>query len=348
MVVVDFIKGRSYWFWLTLWCAVLVMLVRGTLVLPQILGVEMWRVRLWVWNLPVQVAVLVPFVTFAAGAAVARRVQGPKLVLPLVATSIAVYVMLAWVGPVLEYQRRAASDRVDVAAIHPFGPQTPPGILAQKAYVQANPPATYSLAVEEPLQRAPNFLDLVLISAFVLALHATLNGYLGAVLARILDLGDPVGRSKKLWAAGIGSAVLFFAMYQPIDSAVRASPAVSGWFALAVPVGFGALIGAFRWVESMRRRETALREREAVLEDRKHGPARWLVDETIPGIALSGDVLTRPRHGRGPAMLHRDLDEQTTELVYGTYAEHLIKLDRVRRGESPSRPSPRSRSSRPA
>ncbi len=190
---------------------------------------------------------VLPFLLFGSGVALAEtNAPSRRLTRSAIGTAVALaafaYVLVAWVSPMVEDRERATVG-VEATEARRFGARTPPGIIRNLRFVEANPPNEYSLAVEEPHKRPPNVLRWHLYFPAVLALFGVANVLLGALAARLTaSIGGNLRRSARL-AIGVVGGLLFFACVDvtwpnppfPRDGTLRPG-VVAPWLPLAVPL----------------------------------------------------------------------------------------------------------------
>ena len=208
------------------------------------------------WWLGVSVAylgLLLPFLLFGSGVALAQA-NAPSLRLTRRAICVAVslaafaYVLLAWVHPELNYRNDAARG-VEAAGTRPFGASTPPGILRNLRFVEANPPDQYSMRVSEPHATPPDVLRWDLHYPVVLALFGIANVFLGALAAKLtVGLRGKLRRSARL-AMGLAGGLLFFACVDALSPAQAFRRGgtlwpgvVAAWLPLTVPLIEGVVL----------------------------------------------------------------------------------------------------------
>jgi hypothetical protein len=157
------------------------------------------------------------------------------------------YWLLAYGAPLAEYQARASAG-ADVVARYPAGLGTPAGLRAWREAVEANPPERYSLSVERPLERPPNYITYLLHGSAAVAAFALLAALLGYRTGRLTNGLPPPPRSNARWAIGLATTVAFYLALRIGDGWVQGDPTRSGilgaWLPLAVPLAVLILVGA--------------------------------------------------------------------------------------------------------
>ena len=128
----------------------------------------------------------------------------------------------------------------DLQSVHPFGPDTPGALVAQRRAIVANPPERFSFRVSEPLTHPPNWLTYGLHSPIVLSVFAIFAAFLGRK-GRTLTTGlSPPNRKNSRWALGLVVSLAFFLAVAAGAEWVRKNPSNSGvlgaWLPLIVPL----------------------------------------------------------------------------------------------------------------
>ena len=219
----------------------------GTLALswPPFLG-EATFLR-WLWLFAEDAALVLPFLLFAGGVALARALGFSKRVLrAAVVVGISVvavsYLLGSWVAPVLD-DRYLASLGPETEDMRRFGPQTPVGITRNIRFVEANPPEEYSLRASSPHTLPPNVLRWELHAPLALAVFGVLNVFIGALAAELTVDRTRGSRRNARMAIGILGGIAFFACHilaGPVEPFLRDGTMRSGvtaaWLPLALPV----------------------------------------------------------------------------------------------------------------
>jgi hypothetical protein len=199
--------------------------------------------------------ILLPFAAMAGGL-VLRDVGLPRSqrrrAAVLVGASVAVvsYGALAFARPAVEYRLDAANG-VDVAVRHPFGPATPIALARLRRFVTENPPAEFSMSVEQPLAHPPNWVSLGLHQPAAFALFAVLAVLFGTLVAELTFGLSPPARRQARWAAALLCGMGFFVASVVGDSWVRGaterSAVLGAWLPMVIPVlGCWLLAGVAR------------------------------------------------------------------------------------------------------
>ncbi len=223
------------------------LLVVGTLSLswPPFLG-EATFLR-WAWLFAEDIALVLPFLLFAAGVALARtlgysrRVRRAGVVVG-VSVAAASYVLGSWVAPVLD-DRYLASLGAQTEDMRRFGAQTPVGITRNIRFVEANPPEKYELRANAPHRLPPNVLRWELHAPLALAVFGVLNVFVGALAAELTIRLTRGNRRNARMAIGVAGGIAFFAWHvlaSPAEPFLRDGTMRSGvagaWLPLALPV----------------------------------------------------------------------------------------------------------------
>ena len=209
--------------------------------------VETRHLSWWLAQIANDLGLVLPFLLFGSGIALAEtNAPSRRLTRSAIGTAVSLatfaYVLGAWVSPVLEDRRRATHD-AEAVDIRRFGARTPPGIIRNLRFVEANPPTEYGLAVGEPHKRPPNVLRWTLHFPVALALFGLVNVILGALAARLTaTISGNLRRSARL-AIGVLGGLLFFACVaasSPIPPFLRdgtlRSGVVTAWLPLTFPL----------------------------------------------------------------------------------------------------------------
>ena len=208
----------------------------------------------WLWLFANDTALVLPFLLFAAGVALARGVgysrrllrAGAMVGISVVAVS---YGLGAWLAPELDdlFLSGVGADTEDMRQ---FGSQTPVGILRNIRYVEASPPEEYSLRASTPERFPPNVLRWELHTPVAFAAFGLINLLIGVRSAE-LTAGLPRGRRRNARVAiGVLGGLAFFACYLlagPVEPFLRDGTMRSGvaaaWTPLALPAAEAVLLG---------------------------------------------------------------------------------------------------------
>ncbi len=229
--------------WCLLWFGLKVVLVLGWSPGDRA-GSWSW----WSWAIASDLGHLIPFLLFAGGVALrpvlARTfVSLRTVVLIVVACGGISYGLDAWVSPELR-DRHVDSFGSATADVRRFGPETPIGILRNLRYVEANPPAEYSLRLESPHQTPPNVLRWRLHFPAAQAVFGILNILLGVVSAELTaNLGRGSRRNARL-AIGVLGGLAFFGCLElasPVPPFLLDGTLRPGVLAAWAPLAFPAL-----------------------------------------------------------------------------------------------------------
>ncbi len=201
----------------------------------------------WIWTTTADLALMLPFLLFAGGVALASAVknlrQAVRMTIPLALLFAGTsYCLSAWVSPISHHHHLANSP---AAAAEParFGPSTPDALLHILRDVEANPPDQYRLGVDALDRSPPNVLRWRLHVPLAQAAFSVLNVLLG-VLAAQLTANLPLGarRNARLAIGIIGGLAYFLCMVaaSPIPPFLRdgtlQSGALSAWAPLTLPL----------------------------------------------------------------------------------------------------------------
>ncbi len=190
---------------------------------------------------------LLPFAAFAGGLRVHRTV-GPHGVLGRALALAALgYALLAYAAPLARYRAEMPAGAAAEASAS-FGPATPGGLKARRAYVQEHPPERYGFSVEEPLARPPNWFTYLLYQPAFLAAFTLLSALLGWVGGHLTSPLPPAPRASARGLLGVASSVAFMAAVVAAGDWVRLIPAnsalLAAWGPLLVPGSELAVLAA--------------------------------------------------------------------------------------------------------
>ena len=232
----------------------LLLLVIGNLLLtwPPLLG----DVTLlgWIWLCTEHTAFLLPFLLFAAGVTLWRKLGYSRRVLrvgALVGMSMvaASYLLASWVAPELD-DRYLAARGAATEDTRRFGPRNPVGLVRNLRFVEANPPAEYNLRADAPHRSPPNVLRWELHSPVALAVFGLLNVILGVLSAELTVGLARGGRRSARIAIGVLGGAAFFACHVlagPVAPFLRDGTMRSGvaaaWVPLLLPAAEGLILG---------------------------------------------------------------------------------------------------------
>ena len=182
---------------------------------------------------------LLPFVAFAGGLATPAGGSLRALVLRAAVLSLLAYALAAYVSPVAQYQAWVHRN-ADTSVRFPMGPETPSGLLAQRAWVASNPPGRYHFSTGSPLDAPPNWLAYLFFSPAALAVFAILSALLGWASALLTSGLSPPARANARWALGLASGIVFMVAQSMAGDWVRGSPsasaALAAWGPLLLPL----------------------------------------------------------------------------------------------------------------
>ena len=208
----------------------------------------------WLWMVTHDTALVLPFLLFAAGVTLARRLGYSRRVLRAGATvgiSVAAvsYVLGAWLAPELD-DRYLATRGAETEDMRQFGPQTPVGILRNIRFVEASPPEEYSLQASTPHRFPPNVLHWELQVPVALAFFGLINVLIGVRSAEVTGHMTRGNRRNTRVAIGVLGGMAYFVCHivagpvEPFlrDGTIRSSVAAA-WTPLALPVAEVFLLG---------------------------------------------------------------------------------------------------------
>ena len=208
----------------------------------------------WLWVFAHETAVVLPFLLFAAGVALAQRLGYSRRVLRAgavvgICVGAASYVLGAWLAPELD-DRYLATFGAETEDMRRFGPQTPVGILQNIRFVENTPPEEYSLRASTPHRLPPNVLRWELQVPVVLAVFGLINVLIGIRSAELTGDMSRGSRRNTRVAIGVLGGIAFFAFHVlagPAEAFLRDGTMRSGvaaaWIPLALPAGEVLLLG---------------------------------------------------------------------------------------------------------
>ena len=250
-------KHRGFRIWRSVAGALLpwlLLLVAGNLFLiwPP-LGGDATLLR-WMWMFTEHIAFVVPFLLFAAGATLTRKLGYSRRVLrvgALVGISVVAvsYLLGSWLAPELN-DRYLASLGAETEVMRRFGPRTPVGVLRNLRFVEANPPEEYSLRVSTPDRFPPNVLRWELHWPVALAVFGLFNVILGVLSAELtVDLARGSRRNARI-VIGVLGGMAFYACHVlagPVEPFLRDGTMRSGvaaaWVPLLLPAAECLILG---------------------------------------------------------------------------------------------------------
>gem|GEM_PF-6589695 len=200
------------------------------------------------WRVTEDTALVLPFLLFGAGVALGsmqwhtRRLMHVALGVGISVSAVA-YGLDAWAEPVV-HDQVLASLEPEVVDLRRFGPRTPVGVLENLRFVEANPPAEYTLNVSAPDRFPPNVLRWELHGPPAMAVFGLINVLLGVLAARLtVDLNRRAQRNSRL-AIGVIGGIAFFGclvVASPVEPFLRDGTMRSGtlgaWGPLVFPLG---------------------------------------------------------------------------------------------------------------
>ncbi len=208
----------------------------------------------WVELFSWQTSFVLPFLLFAAGVALWRKLGYSRAVLragTLVGAGVVVaaYLMGSWLVPELD-DRSLARHGAEMEDARRFGPDTPVGILRNLRFVEANPPEEYTLRSNSPHRHPPNVLRWALHSPVALAVFGLFNLVLGVLSAELtVGLASGSRRSVRI-AIGVLGGMAFYGCYilaGPVEPFLRDGTMRSGvsgaWAPLLLPIAEALVLG---------------------------------------------------------------------------------------------------------
>ena len=208
----------------------------------------------WLWMFTHQVAFVLPFLLFAAGVTLWRKLGYSRRVVRVgavvgVAVVAASYLLGSWLAPEME-DRNLARVGAETEDTRRFGPETPVGVLRNLRFVEANPPAEYSLRSSTPDRFPPNVLRWALHSPVALAVFGLFNVILGVLSAELTVVLAPGSRRNARIMIGVLGGTAFYACYVlagPVEPFLRDGTMRSGvaaaWVPLLLPVAGCLVLG---------------------------------------------------------------------------------------------------------
>ena len=208
----------------------------------------------WLWMFAHDTALVLPFLLFAAGVALARRVGYSRRLLrasAVVGLSVvaASYGLGAWLAPELD-DRHLSSLGADTQDMRHFGPRTPVGIMRNIRFVEASPPEEYSLRASDPDRFPPNVLRWELHVPVAFAAFGLINLLIGVRSAELTADLTRGGRRNARVAIGVLGGMAYFACHvlagptEPFlrDGTMRSGVAAA-WIPLALPAAEAVILG---------------------------------------------------------------------------------------------------------
>lgn len=212
----------------------------------------------WVAGVLGDVGLFLPFLLFAGGSALvrtvglSRRLARIAVAIGIVSAALA-YACSAVFKPMLVH-RSVTEQFPGVEEVHPFGPETPTGLVRNLRFVEQNPPSEFSLSADQPRRRPPEVLLWGLHRPIALAVFGVINLFLGMLVVEVtMGMRRPRQWNTRL-AIGVVGAIVFYSLMEvgsPIQSFIRGDPMASGilaaWGPLALPMTQALLLGYLVW-----------------------------------------------------------------------------------------------------
>jgi hypothetical protein len=208
----------------------------------------------WLWMFAHDTALVLPFLLFAAGVALARKLgYSPRLLRASAVVGISVvaasYGLGAWLAPELD-DRYLASLGAETEDMRQFGPQNPAGILRNIRFVEASAPEEYSLQASTPGRHPPNVLRWELHVPVAFAAFGLLNLLIGVRSAELTARLPRGNRRNTRFAIGVLGGMAYFGCHMlagPAEPFLRDGTMRSGvaaaWIPLALPAAEAMLLG---------------------------------------------------------------------------------------------------------
>ena len=234
-----FLQAMASWF--ILWIGLRVLLVLAWPPQGRYPGAS-W----WLWTTTTDLALILPFLLFAGGVALASAVRNlrrvVRIAIPLALFfAVASYCLSAWASPILKHH--SADSPAAAAEAARFGPSTPDVLLGILRDVEANPPDQYSVGVDARDRTLPNVLRWRLHVPLAQAVFGVLNLLLGVLAAQLTaNLRRGARRNARLAIGIIGGSAYFLclAAASPIQPFLRdgtlQSGVLSAWAPLTLPL----------------------------------------------------------------------------------------------------------------
>ena len=212
----------------------------------------------WVAGVLGDVGLFLPFLLFAGGSALvravglSRRLARIAVAVGIVSAALA-YACSGVFKPMLVHQS-LTEQSPGIEEVHPFGPDTPAGLVRNLRFVEQNPPTEFSLSTNQSRHRPPEVLLWELHRPLAMAVFGIINLFLGMLAAEAtIGMRRPRQWNTRL-AIGVVGAIAFFSLMEmgsPIQSFLQGDPMKSGvlaaWGPLALPGTQALLLGYLVW-----------------------------------------------------------------------------------------------------
>ena len=208
----------------------------------------------WLWLFANDTALVLPFLLFAAGVALARKLGYSRRLLrasAVVGISVvaASYGLGAWLAPELD-DRYLTSLGADTQDMRQFAPRTPVEIVRNIRFVEAFPPEEYALRASTPDRFPPNVLRWELHVPVAFAAFGLINLLIGVRSAELTARLTRGGRRNARVAIGVLGGMAFFGCHilagpaEPFlrDGTMRSGVAAA-WIPLALPAAEAVMLG---------------------------------------------------------------------------------------------------------
>lgn len=197
----------------------------------------------WMWMFTEHAAFVFPFLLFAAGATLWRKLGYSWQILrvgTLVGVSVVAgsYLLGSWLAPELN-DRYLAGLGAETKDTRRFGPRTPVGVLRNLRFVEANHPEEYSLRVSVPDRFPPNVLRWEFHWPVALAVFGLFNVILGVLSAELtVGLARGSRRNARIVIGVLGGMALYgcHVLAGPVEPFLRDGTMRSGVAAAWVPL----------------------------------------------------------------------------------------------------------------
>ena len=208
----------------------------------------------WTWMFTEHTAFVLPFVLFAAGVALSRKLGYSWRVLRVgavvgISVVAASYLLGSWLAPELD-DRYLASLGAEMDDTRRFGPRTPVGVARNLRFVEANPPAEYSLRASTPHRFPPNVLRWALHSPVAMAVFGLVNIVMGVLSAELTVAMARGSRRNARIVIGLLGGVGYYACHVlagPVEPFLRDGTMRSGvaaaWTPLLLPAAACLILG---------------------------------------------------------------------------------------------------------
>ncbi|MXW16980.1 MAG: hypothetical protein F4139_13125 [Gemmatimonadetes bacterium] len=208
----------------------------------------------WTWMFTAHTAFVLPFVLFAAGVALTRRLGYSRQIFrvgALVGISVvaASYLLGSWLAPELD-DRYLATLGIEMEDTRRFGARTPVGVVRNLRFVEANPPEEYGLRASTPHRFPPNVLRWALHSPVAVAVFGLFNVVIGILSAELTIALARGSRRNARIVIGVLGGMAFYGCYllagpmEPfLQDGTTRSGVASAWAPLVLPAAECLILG---------------------------------------------------------------------------------------------------------